>query len=205
MIRAGHRPFYVWFFNLYSKWMIRYHFRRVVLTGEVTTTDMPVMLIGNHFSWWDGFIACYLNRRLFRKKFHVMMLEEQLRPRMFLSRAGAYSIRKNSRSIIESINYTVELLQDKNNLVVMYPQGEFSSIYTSRISFEKGISTVAGRLEGRFRMFFYAALIDYFAYRKPTLYLYVKEFSPEEALTASLLESAYHSFYTECIEQQKPG
>lgn len=175
------------------------------MTGEVTTTEMPVLLIGNHFSWWDGFVACYLNRRLFRKKFHVMMLEEQLRPRIFLSRAGAYSIRKNSRSMIESVNYTVELLHDKNNLVVMYPQGEFSSIYSQKVSFEKGISTVAGKLKNGFRLFFYAALIDYFASRKPTLYLYVKEFSPEEALTASSLESAYHSFYSACIEQQKPG
>ena len=174
------------------------------MTGEVTTTDMPVLLIGNHFSWWDGFIACYLNQRLFGKKFHVMMLEEQLRPRIFLSRAGAYSVRKNSRSIIESISYTIELMQDKNNLVVIYPQGEFSSIYAPGISFEKGISLVTGRLEDRFRLFFYAALIDYFAFRKPTLYLYVKEFLPEEVPTASSLESAYHSFYSGCIDQQKP-
>ncbi|MBW6460684.1 MAG: hypothetical protein K0B08_08935 [Bacteroidales bacterium] len=45
------------------------------------------------------------------------------------------------------------MLQDKNNLVVMYPRGEFSSIYTPRISFEKGISTVAGRVESRLRLF----------------------------------------------------
>ncbi|MFP4526521.1 MAG: hypothetical protein ACLFNL_09025, partial [Bacteroidales bacterium] len=114
MITAMHHSWYERFFRFYSRFMLSNHFRRIIINGSYTEKNRPVMLIGNHFSWWDGFIANYLNMVVFKKRFHIMMLEEQLKPRMFLNKAGAYSIKKQTRDVVNTLNYTVELMKDKN-------------------------------------------------------------------------------------------
>ena len=59
---------------------------------------------------------------------------------MFLSRIGAYSILPGTKSVIDSLSYTVDLLKDTGNVAAIFPQGEIESAYTSRIRFEKGTS-----------------------------------------------------------------
>ena len=203
IIKSRHRPFFTWFFRVYSKLMILCHFHRVTFHGKFHDQGLPVLLIGNHFSWWDGFIANLLNIKVFHRKFHVMMLEEQLSNRMFLNKAGAYSIKKGSRSVIASLQYTVDLLAREENLVVLYPQGEFESIYRQPVRFEKGISSIASRVQNKFQLLFYVALVDYFSHRQPSLGIYLLEVPQEIALNALGLESAYNAFFSECIMQQK--
>lgn len=184
--------------------MIRLHFRRVIINGDFDDRDLPVLLIGNHFSWWDGFIANFLNNMIFHRKFHIMMLEEQLSGRMFLNKAGAFSIKKGSRSVIESLHYTRDLLKGKENLVVLYPQGEFESIYRTTVRFEKGMSTIVTGLKNKLHVVFYAALVDYFSHRKPALTIYLREIPQEMASNPEKMETAYNTFLTECVMQQKP-
>jgi 1-acyl-sn-glycerol-3-phosphate acyltransferase len=204
MIKARHRPFYTWFFRIYSERMIRRHFRKVTIRGEFHDHGLPVLLIGNHFSWWDGFIANLLNTRVFHRKFHVMMMEEQLRHRMFLNKAGAYSIRKGNRSVLESIQYTIELLGKKENMVVLYPQGEFESVYQQPLKFENGLKNIASGVQNNFQLLFYVALVDYFSFRKPFLTIYLLDVPKDLALNPGVTESAYNAFLAECIMQQKP-
>jgi len=204
IIKSRHRPFFTWFFRAYSIQMIRWHFRKVTIHGEFQDRGLPVMLIGNHFSWWDGFIANFLNIRVFHRKFHVMMLEEQLNSRMFLNKAGAYSIKRGSRSVVESMQYTVDLMSKAENLVVLYPQGVFESQYRSPVRFEKGVCTIATRVTNEVQLVFYVALVDYFSYRKPSLSVYLREVPLEIALAPESIESAYNTFLSECTWQQKP-
>jgi len=202
MIRAGHRKFFVIFFDFYTKWMLRRHFQRIIIYTSPDETDKPVMMIGNHFSWWDGFIANYINLELFRRKIHIMMLEEQLRGRMFLNKAGAFSIRKKSRSAIESLDYTVGLLENRDHLVVLYPQGEFQSVYSSRIRFQPGIMRVLKGLRKPVQMVFYAALTDYFSSSRPHLSIYLETVDPDDLQDIKALENAYNDFYNACKEKQ---
>lgn len=204
IIKSRHRLFFTWFFRIYSIQMIRWHFRKVTINGEFQDRGLPVMLIGNHFSWWDGFIANFLNIKVFHRKFHVMMLEEQLNSRRFLNKAGAYSIKRGSRSVIESMQYTVGLLSNAENLVVLYPQGVFESQYLRPVSFEKGVSTIIARVTNEVQLVFYVALVDYFSYRKPSLSVYLREVPREIALAPGSIESAYNTFLSECTWQQKP-
>ena len=41
VIRAHHRPFFTWFFRIYSEQMIRRNFRKVKLTGEFHDKGLP--------------------------------------------------------------------------------------------------------------------------------------------------------------------
>ena len=203
MIKARHNPFHVRFFRFYSRFMLYKHFREINLKGSYNEKNLPVLLIGNHFSWWDGFIANYLNSILFRRRFHIMMLEEQLETRLFLNKAGAYSIKKKSKDMVESLRYTQEILNKNKNLVALYPQGEIQSLYHYPVKFEKGISSVIKDIPNKVQIVFLAALVDYFSYRKPTLTLALQEYNPEEGITTTELENAYNKFFIQMINDQK--
>lgn len=204
MIRARHRSFYIRFFNFYTKWMLKRYFREIRFRGDMADKGLPVLMIGNHFSWWDGFIANYLNLSWLHRRIHVMMLEDQLKDRKFLNYAGAFSISKGNRSVKESLNYAAGLLKIPENLVVIYPQGRFQSLYERPVKFEKGISFIAKESGCNYQFIFYAAFPDYFEHARPVLTIHFREVMPELALGPVELESEYNRFMEESISFQKP-
>jgi hypothetical protein len=130
-----------------------------------------------------------------------MMLEEQLRKNVILNFAGGYSVKKNSRTIIESLNYTAELLQKKDNLVLMFPQGFMQSIYNSEFVFEKGIEKILQKVSNQIQVVLLANLIEYFEDPKPKLYSYLIDFNGD--YTTKTLQTKYNEFYKQCIENHK--
>lgn len=161
------------------------------------------MLIGNHFSWWDGFIAYRINDLFLRKKFHIMMLEEQLEGRLFLNKAGAFSIRPGSRSVMETLSYTSGLLHDTGNMVVVYPQGIITSIHRRPVRFGRGAERIIAGASDKLMILFYVALPDWYSEKMPGLYVRVIEYSARERSVTDL-EEAYNIFLDECISKQIP-
>ena len=74
-----------------------------------------------------------------------MMLESELRKRWIFSYSGGFSVAHGSRSSIESLNYSADLLQNNSNLVLMFPQAKMHSIYNDNLKFERGIEYIAKR------------------------------------------------------------
>lgn len=181
--------------------MLHFHFREMEIHGNVADDGNAVLVIGNHFSWWDGFIMVEVNNRLWRRRFNVMMLEEQLQNRMFLNKAGAFSIKKGDRSLVESLTYAGELLSDTKNLVLMFPQGEIQTKYTSKFHFEKGVEMILKKAAGHPQIIFSAALIDYFSWKKPRLDVYLQKFSYETIPSTPELQDAYNNFFAEAVQQ----
>ncbi|GET33791.1 hypothetical protein PbJCM13498_26540 [Prolixibacter bellariivorans] len=202
MIKARHLFWHTHFFNTYVPIILHWDFSKITFVNQPPVSDEPILLIGNHFSWWDGFIAYRINRKFWKKQFHVMMLEKELSQRMFLNNAGAYSINKGNRSILETMNYTAEILQTPNNLVVIYPQGRIQSLYNHSFSFEKGIRYLTNRSNLNFRIVYYVALVDYFSNRRPGLYLYFQDKGLSGSSSYPDIENDFNHFYRECIKQQ---
>lgn len=129
-----------------------------------------------------------------------MMLEEELRKNWFFQYTGGFSIRKESKSIIETFDYTAELLSDKNNLILMFPQGNIKSIYQNSFIFEKGIDKILQRTKNDIQIIFQANLIDYFADSKAHAFLNIYDYTGSHQLEE--LEKAYNIFYKQCLEIQ---
>jgi 1-acyl-sn-glycerol-3-phosphate acyltransferase len=189
--------------SFYSRNGLKRSFHKVEFDCSVDTANRPVLMIGNHFSWWDGFIAYRLNDLCLRKKFHIMMLEEQLETRMFLNKAGAFSIKRGSRSVVESLQYASALLHDGENLVVVYPRGAISSIHRRPVRFEKGVERIIAGASDRLMILFYVALPDWYSEKKPRLTVRVIEYGVRER-SATDLEETYNMFLDECITRQIP-
>ena len=204
MIKAAHHRTWNVFFDCYIAWNLQCHFRRVRIFGDWKDTGQPLLVLANHFSWWDGFIVKYLNRKVFAKKFHVMMLEEQLENRRFLSKLGAFSIRKGSRSVLDSLQYAASLFEKENTMLLYFPQGKFYSHQVGNISFEPGISMLARKIQRPYTLCFTCILIDYFEDKKPSLSVYFELHGPIETDNYLEIESAYNEFYHKCVNAQRP-
>jgi len=198
ILKASHHPLIYPFFQFYSWLKIKIHFHQVNISHDFRDKDLPILMISNHFSWWDGFWVVYLNLKLLHRKFFFMMLEEELRKHMYLNKSGGFSIKKSSRSIVESLCYTAELLNDKNNLVLMFPQGRIESLYQKKIIFEKGIEYVLKKATTIPQIVFLVNLVDYFSNQKPGLYMYLKEYSGTDFSTETL-QKEFNLFYSECV------
>ena len=198
MIKARHVGLAVWFFNWYLTAIIRRDFRQVVFDMPMLEAGKSILVLANHFSWWDGFFQVYSNRFHFRKRYHVMMLEEQLRPRWLLRYAGAYSIRIGHRSTLETLAYTNEVLQNPSNMVLVFPQGRIESQYVPHVGFQNGVLRLLKSLPENAHILFCVASIDYGSARKPTLYLNYKLFTGH----ASEVEAGYAAYYEAIREAQ---
>lgn len=202
MIQAKHHAVIYPIFRLLTRYLMSHKFHSVHIEGDFEDTGKPVLVIANHVSWWDGFWILYLNIKVLRRRFHFMMLEEQLKKHWYFQYIGGYSVKKKTRSIVESIGYTIELLRDNGNMVFMFPQGEITSMQNHDIKFEKGAQRIVDGSSDDVQVLFMANFIDYFSDPKPNLYMYLQKLSGQE-LKESTVESAYIKFYNQSLNTQK--
>jgi hypothetical protein len=177
-------------------------FHSIKMEGKVDVRNSSVLLIANHTGWWDGFWALFLSTSVFQKKYHFMMLEPELRKRMLFNYSGGFSVAHGSRSSIESLNYSAELLQNSSNLVLMFPQAKMHSIYNDNLKFERGIEYILKKCNTKPKIVFLATLVDYFEHPKPDVYFYISEYEGKNQYVKSI-ESAYNSFIQSKIELHK--
>ena len=189
-------------FQWLARFFIKRNFNAVCIDGEFADNGKSVLVIATHVSWWDGFWVEFLNQKIIHRRFHFMMLEEQLRKHWYFKYSGGFSVKRKSRSIIESLNYSIGLLKQPGNMVLMFPQGQIHSVYDDVVIFEKGVERVINNTSFETQILFVANLVDYFSDIKPNLYIYIKPFLAKD-FQQSNIESVYNHFYKQVINVQK--
>lgn len=171
-----------------------------VVSGVEIPENQSVLLLQNHFSWWDGYWSYWLSRYIFRRKFHVMMDEQNLLKHMFLNRIGVFSVQKNSRDLINSLHYSAEILKEPNNMLTIYPAGAMLTQHQQNLTFQKGIGRIVAGESGHVSIVFAVFLIDYFGFARPEIRIYLKNYLGERSPEA--VELAYREFYQICVSKQ---
>lgn len=197
MIKACHLQFYVKFYELYAQIGIHRNFSNIFIEIPTTGRRKPLLVMGNHHSWWDGFWILHLNRLYWKKRFHVMMKYEQLRKHPTFRYAGAYSVDQGRRSIVDSLNYTENLLQKPNNLVLLFPQGKIQSQHINCIKFQKGATSIIRR-SNNVDIMMIATFTDYFSRKKCGLWIYGQLLDARNNP-----EAAYNAFYQSAKKTQQ--
>ena len=203
MIEARQNKVYLGFFSWYSQQLMKRHFKSVQIHGSLVDPGSALLVTSNHFSWWDGFLVQYLNQKRFRKDFYFMMLEQQLKKRMFLNKCGGFSVSDHPKELLRSIQHAADLLQDPRNMVLIFPQGRIETKYRYPIKFERGIEEILKRTSAEVRLVFIANLIDYFSHRKPSLNIYYELPELGSKPGRDEIEVAYNEFFMKCVENQK--
>lgn len=190
------------FFSWYISRIIGSDFRKLEFNKVSFDKERSILLLANHYSWWDGFLMFHINKIYFRKKFHVMITEENYKNVWFLKYLGSFSVKKNSRSIIETLEYAGRLLDDSDNLVLIFPQGKLYSNHTDEIQFQKGLMSMINISEKKFQYIFAAAFADYFEHRKASITCYLQDWEGAEFTSLQLIKSAYNKHYEASRQKQ---
>ncbi|AYL99240.1 1-acyl-sn-glycerol-3-phosphate acyltransferase [Mucilaginibacter celer] len=182
--------------HYYIKRIVKHEFHELLFNDIAVDPNKSILLIANHFSFWDGLILYCVNDILLRKKLHVMILEETAQKEKFLKYVGAFSVKKDSKSILQSLDYAAGLLTDPANLVLMFPQGKLYANFVTNINFEKGVMRIIEKAEGNFQMLFASTFIQYFKHKKPTATVYLKNETGNYAgKDITVLQQAYQQHY----------
>lgn len=202
MIKPKSNKFIYAFFAWYIEHIIKKDFSAFEHNKVDFDPQKAILLLSNHFSWWDGFLIFHLNKIYFKKKFHVMVLEETAKKEGFLKYVGAFSIQKNAKSLIESLEFAGKLLDDPNNLVLIFPQGKLYSQHSKVVAFEKGVSRIINASKRNFSYVFATILIDYFDQRKPKLKVELQTWAQPEFASLQVIKNAYNKHYETALTQQ---
>jgi hypothetical protein len=204
MIFPKHSKFHGWLLTRFLEKKFKSNFSKFEIVGKLEMAhDKSILLIGNHATWWDGFIGWHLNQTLFKKNFHILMLEEQLKRFWFFQYCGAFGIQPNSRKMIKSLEFGKNILENHNNLLQFFPQGKFYSIYDMTPAFKKGIEKILID-KSKCQIIFYGIFFEFFENEKPILKVYLEEFkNMKENISKTDLELAFHQFLQNCCHTQK--
>jgi hypothetical protein len=145
LIPANHARWADILFSAYLRRLMQRSFHSLRLLGALPqlTVGLPVVLIPNHSTWWDGFFVYLLNKELLHRRLYLMMLAEQLSRFRFFRRVGAFGIIPGQRrSVVETLRYSSSLLQDPGNLLCMFPQGELRPYGVRPLGFEPGLKRI---------------------------------------------------------------
>ena len=203
MIYPQKNKFISWFFHNYILRIVGRSFQGIKFNAIEIDDNKSVLLLANHFSWWDGFLMYYINYKLLKKQFHVMVIEDTMQKVIFFKYMGAFSVSKGSREIITSLDYAAELLNDRNNMVLIFPQGELHSNFTDDVKFEKGLSRIVKKAEGKYQTILSVTFVENFEYKKPAANVYLKAIGQQIAGDNVLnLQQAYQQHYNDARRQQ---
>ncbi|MNL13821.1 hypothetical protein D3C87_1347400 [compost metagenome] len=201
-MHKSHKNSFVFsFFSWYIRYILKRDFSAYVFNDFKLRGEEAVLLLANHFSWWDGFLMFQLNRLLFKKEFHVLVTDEDYKKHWFLKYVGAFAAEGKGKDVVETLLYAGQLLNDPNNLVLMFPQGKLYSVYNGSIAFEKGVMQVVNGSGKKFQIVFAANLID-LSTRKPQLQTQLAGWEAEEYMSLQLLKSEYNKHYTQALKNQ---
>ena len=173
MIKADHKKWAKFVFDIYLKLLLKKSFYDFRIINQLPAIDhlQSLVITPNHFSWWDGFFVYWLNKKVISKNLFIMMLEEQLKRYWFFQKLGCYSIDlTDSKKMFTSLKYTMELLQDTNNAITIYPQGEIQSYDERPIQLRDGIEFLSKKSKSVFQIIPVAFNIHYTNERLPIIY-----------------------------------
>lgn len=172
MIEPKHNNIARFIFNAYEYKILKKSFNRFILLNEEiqVNENKSVIFLPNHFSWWDGFFVDFLVRiSEINKKFHIIMLEEQLKKYWFFRFLGASGFNpSNPKSIVKLSNFLNNLLKSPINLVVFYPQGEIQ-VFDNDLHIKEGLAYFLKDITNKVEIHYPFFKIQYFENRLPDL------------------------------------
>lgn len=201
MIYPGNNKLIRWLFGLYISRSLKRNFHHISFNKIVIDRSRPILLLANHYSWWDGFIFYHINQLFFKKQTHVMALETTLKRWPFMRHFGAFSIKPQSKGALASLTYAAGLLDNPDNLLLIFPQGKLYSNFTDEIRFERGLGRIIAQSSGKFQYIMAASFIEYFNNKKPSVNVYLKPLVvPHNDIDA--ISQAYTRHYHESKQLQ---
>lgn len=139
-------PFWLWVANKFFYGMLENRFFALRYKGEESFFNRddryPTIAFAPHSNWWDGIVGYNICRRIFDKEIRLMV--EELNRFPLLRRGGAFPVNKKSpQASMTALKYSIDVIEDLNNVLYIFPQGIIKPPNYRPIEFQTGLSYIA--------------------------------------------------------------
>lgn len=139
--------------------------------------EAPVILFGNHSSWWDAHVPMAANEERWRRDGYVMVEDTQLARYGFFRYCGAFSVsRSDGRSAMQSLAYAVDRLTEApNRMLLIFPQGEILANDSRPLRFFAGMGHIVKKVAqaGSVALVPFALRYEFIGEQKPEAFISV--------------------------------
>jgi 1-acyl-sn-glycerol-3-phosphate acyltransferase len=127
--------------------------------------DVPTIFFAPHSNWWDGIVGYTICNRICKKEIRLMV--EELNRFPLLRRGGAFSVNKKSpQASMRSLKYSVDVLQDLNNILYLFPQGIIKPPNNRPFEFQTGLAYIAEKAVKKYgKVNLFPIAVNYFFLR----------------------------------------
>lgn len=142
-------PWTLRFFTRIVRSYFRRHFRAVQVQGmeRLARVEGPLIVYGNHSSWWDPMICVLLAQTLLPKSRHYAPMDaEPLKRYGVLRRIGIFPVELNSPRGAAQFLRTAEAVLNSGGVLWLTPQGRFADPRERPLNFKAGLATLARRM-----------------------------------------------------------
>ena len=110
--------------------------------------DEPLLIYGNHPSWWDPLIAHFLNRSLFpSRQFYAPIDAEALEQYSVFGKLGFYGVQMNTASGAAAfLKQTTAILDEGQTSIWITPEGRFSDARDHDAELMPGLAHMCSKL-----------------------------------------------------------
>ena len=155
--------------------VLKIKLNKIVIDQIEIKPNHSYLLMCNHFSFADGFLAFYLCKQVLfgknkMKRLRIMSLKKQMQKNSWLKYIGSFSVDPKRRSMKESFDYAAQILSEPGNVLLFYPQGNLESNHVRQINFEYGINEIIPNIKGNCQLIWSSNLMEYFESINPSLH-----------------------------------
>lgn len=188
-------------------WLVKRRFNKMIISPVEIESNHSYLLMCNHFSFWDGFLAAYLSKAAIGnqqdvKGIYVMVLKKQMQLNPFLKYFGCFSITPGKASVNESLAYAAEKLSTPGNIVIVYPQGNLESCHVRKIDMKDGINTIVPQIRGNCQLIWSSNLLEYFESLKPSINFHLLDCGTNHDFDFENLTDRINQHHQQAIQKQ---
>ncbi|MBB6108112.1 1-acyl-sn-glycerol-3-phosphate acyltransferase [Mucilaginibacter lappiensis] len=189
-------------FYRFMRWWMGRNFKEINIQPFEPRAGHSILLLTNHFSWWDGFFANYAAFNNLKRRLYIMMQHDHFLKHWYFKYLGAFSMKKGSREMLESLTYSAGLLNNPENLVTIFPQGALYSNHETYIHVENGIERLIKQIKGPCQIVYQCTLIDYFEGLKPRAYMHHFDCGVTGEVSFEELKQRINNFHQQALKKQ---
>ncbi len=146
-----------WFQNGFHGFLrpfLKRHFHAIAIDrqsrcDQSIDADSPLLVYGNHPSWWDPLIAHFLNRALFpSRQFYAPIDAKALEQYRALAKLGFYGVQlETTIGAAAFLKQSNAILQRGDTAVWMTPEGRFADVRDAAAELMPGLAHLCHRLQ----------------------------------------------------------
>ena len=137
------------FFRLIVRRYFRRHFRDVLAQHpeRLTAVQGPLIVYGNHSSWWDPMLIVLLAEHLLPQRKHYAPIDANaLKQYPILRKLGIFPVEMSSPRGAAQFLRTAEAILRSDGVLWLTPQGRFADLREFPLAFKPGLAALALRL-----------------------------------------------------------